>query len=71
VTETVTQIIARLAVFTDEQRSLAFCPMPRRELVGPCDSRMGGDLGLDLNCESFRNRVIRAKFRFRKHEGAK
>jgi hypothetical protein len=71
VTETVNQIIARLAMFTDEQRSLAFCPMPPKESAGGSDCRPGGSCGLDFSFESLCSRVRQAKFRFRKHEGAK
>lgn len=70
-TETVNEIIARLAAFTDEQRSLAFCPMPPKESVGGSDCRPGGSCGLDFSFDSFRSRVRQAKFRFRKHEGDK
>jgi hypothetical protein len=68
VTETVDQVIARLAIFTDEQKSLAWCPLPPRVPSGPHDCRPGGDCGLDFDFESLRSRVIQARFRFRKHE---
>jgi hypothetical protein len=46
---TVDQIICEQALFADEQRSLAFCPMPPFETAGASDCRMGGSCGLDFN----------------------
>jgi hypothetical protein len=65
---TVDQIISDLAVFTDEQRSLAWCPMPPFETAGASDCRRGGSCGLDLNCESLRARVVQARFRWQREQ---
>jgi hypothetical protein len=61
---TVLEIIAEDKVFTDAQRSLAWCPMPKRESMGASDCRLGGSCGLDFNHESLRDRVIQARFRW-------
>lgn len=64
--KTVNQIIAEHAVFTDEQRSLAWSPMPPPERTGAHDCRVGGSCGLDFNGETRRSRWIQARFRYLK-----
>lgn len=66
--KTVDQIIAELAVFTPEQRSLAFCPQPPYESSGAHDCRVGGSCGLDLNGETRRSRWVIARFRYRREQ---
>lgn len=61
---TVDQVIAELARFSGEQRSLAWSPMPPPEPSGGHDCRIGGSCGLDGFGESRRSRWITARFRF-------
>jgi hypothetical protein len=65
---TVDQLIAELAVMTDEQRSLAWAPCPPFESSGAHDCRVGGSCGLDLNGETRRSRWVVARFRWRKEQ---
>ena len=62
---TVEQIIADLAVVTDEQRSLAWSPMPPPE-YHPSDCRIGGSCGIDFSFETPRSRWVQARHRFLK-----
>ena len=57
----VEEIIAALALFTDEQRSLAWSPEPPFESAGASDCRVGGSCGLEFNWETARARWIRAR----------
>jgi hypothetical protein len=59
---------ALLRHFTDEQKSLAWCPEPPYESEGGSDCRMGGSCGLDLSGESRRSQWVRARFRFRREQ---
>jgi hypothetical protein len=63
---TVDEIIADLAVFSDEQRSLAWSPEPPFESTGAGDCRPGGSCGLDFNDETRRAQWRRARFRMRR-----
>lgn len=60
---TVDEIIADLAVFTDEQRSIAWMPEPPTESTGGGDCRPGGNCGLDFNSESRHAQWLKAKAR--------
>lgn len=60
---TVNEIIAELAVFTDEQRSLAWSPEPPWELTGGSDCRPGGSCGLDFNSDTRHARWLKAHAR--------
>jgi hypothetical protein len=61
---TVDQIIAACAIFTADQRSLAWSPEPPFESAGASDCRMGGSCGLDFNRETARARWIEARHRW-------
>jgi hypothetical protein len=61
---TVDEIVASLACFTDEQRSLAWSPEPPFESTGAHDCRVGGSCGLDFNRETARARWIQARHRW-------
>jgi len=63
---TLAQILAQLAIFTDEQRSLAWSPEPPYQPTGPHDCRIGADCGLDFNYETPRARWRRARYRWTK-----
>src|ERR1700749_3767139 len=69
VVETLDQIEARLAVFTDAQRSLAWSPEPPWESTGAHDCRMGGGCGLYQ--ETRRAQWVRARHRFNKEQRRK
>jgi hypothetical protein len=58
------EIIVILARFTDEQRSLAWSPMPFHEAVGPHDCRMGAGCGLDFSRGTRRARWVQARHRW-------
>jgi hypothetical protein len=47
---------------TDEQRSLAWSPMPAFESLGAGDCRLGGSCGIDFNGETRRSRWVRARY---------
>jgi hypothetical protein len=61
---TVDDIIAELAVFTVEQRSLAWSPEPPFASAGAHDCRIGGSCGLDFNRETAHARWIQARHRW-------
>jgi len=61
---TVDEIIAGSAVFTIEQRSLAWSPEPPFESAGASDCRLGGSCGLDFNRETPRARWMQARHRW-------
>ena len=61
---TVDEIIAALAFFTVEQRSLAWSPQPPFESAGAHDCRIGGSCGLDFNRETALQRWIQARHRW-------
>jgi len=63
--KTVTEICAELAVFTPEQRSLAWMPEPAKQSY-PSDCRVGGSCGLDFNHETLHARWVQARFRWLK-----
>jgi hypothetical protein len=65
---TVDEIIAGLAFFTVEQRSLAWSPEPPFESAGANDCRMGGSCGLDFNRETARARWIQARHRWNREQ---
>jgi hypothetical protein len=65
---TVDEIIAALALFTDEQRSLAWSPEPPFESGGASDCRVGGSCGLEFNRETARARWMRARYRWNKEQ---
>jgi hypothetical protein len=65
-TPTLDEIVARLAIFTDEQRSLAWSPQPPYVATGAHDCREGGDGGLDFNYETPLARWRRARYRWTK-----
>ena len=68
---TLSSILERYYVFTDEQRSLAWSPQPPYLATGPHDCRPGGDCGLDFNYETPRARWRRARYRWTKEEAAR
>ena len=65
---TVDEIITGLAVFTVEQRSLAWSPEPPFESAGANDCRMGGSCGLDFNRETPRARWLQARHRWNREQ---
>jgi hypothetical protein len=65
---TVDEIIAECAVFTAEQRSLAWSPEPPFESAGATDCRLGGSCGLDFNRETARARWIEARHRWNREQ---
>jgi hypothetical protein len=65
---TVDEIIAALAVFTTEQRSLAWSPEPPFASAGAHDCRPGGSCGLDFNRETARARWILARHRWSREQ---
>ncbi len=65
---TVDEIIAACAVFTDEQRSLAWSPEPPFAGSGAHDCRMGGSCGLDFNRETPRARWLQARHRWSREQ---
>ncbi len=65
---TVDEIIASLAIFTDEQRSLAWSPQPPFESAGASDCRVGGSCGLEFNWETARARWIQARHRWNREQ---
>ena len=65
---TVDEIIAGLALFTVEQRSLAWSPEPPFESAGASDCRVGGSCGLDFNRETARARWIQARHRWNREQ---
>ena len=65
---TVDQIIAELAFFTPEQRSLAWSPEPPFASVGASDCRVGGSCGLDFNRETARARWVQARHRWNREQ---
>jgi hypothetical protein len=65
---TVDEIIAALALFTVEQRSLAWSPQPPFESAGAHDCRMGGSCGLDFNRETAPARWIQARLRWNREQ---
>lgn len=73
---TVDWILSELAVFTDEQRSLAWSPQPPYAPTGPHDCRCGappafrhGACGLDFNLETAHARWLQARFRWSRERG--
>jgi hypothetical protein len=62
------EIIAALSSFTDDQRSLAWCPETRTERQGTADCRAGADCGLDFDRSSLRSRWLLARFRWEKEQ---
>jgi hypothetical protein len=60
-------IARELALFTDEQRSLAWSPEPPYERTGGHDCRIGGTCGLDFSRESRRARWVQARHRWRRN----
>ena len=64
----VTDLMEELSQLTDEQRSLVWCPEPRRESLGAGDSRMGGSSGIDWNGETRRSRWVVARYRMLKEQ---
>jgi hypothetical protein len=74
----VDRILAELAAFTDEQRSLAWSPQPPYAPTGPHDCRSGGPpsarhgaCGVDFNLETARARWLQARFRWSRENGAR
>ncbi len=65
---TVDEIVAELARFTDEQRSLAWSPEPPFESAGASDCRVGGSCGLEFNRETARARWIQARHRWNREQ---
>lgn len=65
---TVNQIIAGLAFFTPEQRSLAWSPEPPFASVGASDCRVGGSCGLDFDRETARARWVQARHRWNREQ---
>jgi hypothetical protein len=65
---TVDEIIAGFALFTVEQRSLAWSPEPPFESAGASDCRVGGSCGLDFNRETARARWIQARHRWNREQ---
>ncbi len=65
---TVDEIIAACAVFTVEQRSLAWSPEPPFASAGANDCRMGGSCGLDFNRETARARWIQARYHWNREQ---
>jgi hypothetical protein len=65
---TVNEIIAACAVFTDEQRGLAWSPEPPFASAGAHDCRMGGSCGLDFNRETPRARWLQARHRWNREQ---
>jgi hypothetical protein len=65
---TIDEIIAACAVFTDEQRSLAWSPEPPFAGAGAHDCRMGGSCGLDFNRETPRARWRQARHRWSREQ---
>jgi hypothetical protein len=65
---TVNEIVVELAVFTDEQRSLAWSPEPPFESAGASDCRVGGSCGLEFNWENARARWIQARHRWNREQ---
>jgi hypothetical protein len=65
---TVDEIIAGLALLTDEQRSLAWSPEPPYESSGASDCRVGGSCGLEFNWETARARWIQARYRWNREQ---
>ena len=61
-------IIAALALFTVEQRSLAWSPQPPFESAGAHDCRIGGSCGLDFNRETALQRWIQARHRWNREQ---
>jgi hypothetical protein len=57
-------IVVILARFTDEQRSLAWSPMPGEEGSGPHDCRVGANCGLDFKLGTRRARWLQARHRW-------
>jgi hypothetical protein len=62
------EIIVVLGRFTDEQRSLAWSPMPFYEPVGPHDCRIGANCGVDFSRGSRRARWVQARHRWNAEE---
>jgi hypothetical protein len=60
--------MAPTEIFTPEQRSLAWCPMPPHESDGAHDCRRGGSCGLNFSSETRRQKWIQARFRFHLEE---
>ena len=65
---TVDEIIAACAVFTDEQRGLAWSPEPPFASAGTHDCRVGGSCGLDFNRETARARWLQARHRWNREQ---
>jgi hypothetical protein len=65
---TVDEITAGLALFTTEQRSLAWSPEPPFESSGASDCRVGGSCGLEFNRETARARWIQARHRWNREQ---
>ena len=65
---TVAGLIAELSAMTEEQRSLAYCPMPPFESTGSHDCRIGGSCGLNFSGETRRSRWVVARFRWLKEQ---
>jgi hypothetical protein len=65
---TVHEIIAACAVFTDEQRALAWSPEPPFASTGAHDCRLGGSCGLDFNRETARARWMQARYRWNREQ---
>ena len=65
---TVDDIVATSAVFTDQQRSLAWSPEPPFESAGASDCRVGGSCGLEFNWETARARWIQARHRWNREQ---
>jgi hypothetical protein len=55
-------------LFTDEQRSLAWSPQPPFESTGAGDCRVGGNCGLNFNCETARARWAQARHRWNREQ---
>jgi hypothetical protein len=65
---TVDELIHLLALFTPEQRSLAWSPQPPFESTGASDCRIGGNGGLDFNHETARARWVQARYRYQQEQ---
>lgn len=65
---TVDEVIRETRILTDEQRVLAWCPMPPLEPSAASDCRIGGSCGLDLYSETLLSRWLIARFRYQKAE---
>lgn len=65
---TVEERIRARKVFTNEQRSLAWCPLPKPERFAS-DCRVGGSSGLDgIGGDSIESQIVIARMRLHREE---